>query len=138
MIGRWGLWEMLRALMKGIKFPYKRNPREPLTLRPCEDTGRRWWSMNQDGGVSPDTESARTLIVAFAAFRRTTRNKWFLSKTRSLVFCYSSPTDVDDALYSQTFLFPFLCLLLFFPPLFFSSPVSLLFSLPSPLRSTDT
>lgn len=76
-IGRWGIWEMLRALMKGIKFPYKRNPREPLTLRPCEDTGRRWWSMNQDGGVSPDTESACTLIVAFAAFRRTTRNKCF-------------------------------------------------------------
>ena len=86
--------------MKGIKFPYKRNPREPLTLRPCEDTGRRWWSMNQDGGFSPDTESARTLILAFAAFRRTMRNKCFLSKTRSLVFCYSSPTDLDDVLYS--------------------------------------
>ena len=103
-IWRWRLWEMItvrlghegKAVIMGL-MPLKKVQTWDLLLslcactkeRPCEDTIKR--TICKPGGrFSPDSESARNLILDFPNFR-TVGNKWLLFKPPSLCYFISSP-----------------------------------------------
>lgn len=71
-------------LMNGINTLEKESPESSLALFVlCEDTVKKWLSMNQEAILLADTKSARVLILVFPV-PRTMRNKSLFLKPPTL------------------------------------------------------
>lgn len=86
--------------------PYKREPRELPRPTSKDDTGEKWLSMNRKR-LSPDPESATTLILDLPV-PRTARKKSAVYKPPSpWYFCHSAHGYLDtlcsDSIFSLTF-----------------------------------
>lgn len=94
--GKW-LGHERRALMNRIGVLMKETPKSSLILLPCEDTMKRWPSMNQEMG-SHQALNLGALTLCFPAFKTIKINFYWLRVTRSMLFCYSTMSGLKPSI----------------------------------------